>query len=257
MSAAKALLANIIDYAGLFPPAALDAQTALDNYNLYKNHPYAWMLGRFVMPTSLLGKAPAPDRITIVVKGESVELPPLPIQVECVEVDGSLARDPGRTVFQEIDWRGDFDRQMPERGGVKLRTGGRTPETVPPAEAVVQFLKAAANRRLQIKFTAGLHVPVPNDDPSVGARMHGFLNIFAAALAAYRSVKSDDELLFVLGKAGYADFALTPEEFRAGPLSFGVEEITTLRSNWVFSFGSCSFLEPVEHLESHGLLQYV
>lgn len=257
MSAARALFSDLIDYAGLFPPAALDARTALGNYASYKQHAHAWMLGRFVMPAPLLGKEPTPDRISLVVQGDGVELPPLPDQVESLEVAGSLARDPGRTVFQEIDWRDDFESLMPRQGGVKLRTGGLTPESVPTAETVVRFLQAAARRPLKIKFTAGLHVPVPNDDPRVGARMHGFLNLFAVALGVYRGGGNPLELADFLRDADYADFTLTRHEFRAGPLSFGQEEIRKLRSNWVISFGSCSFHEPVEHLESHGFLQHV
>jgi hypothetical protein len=44
------LLANAIDYAGLFPPANLELDTALRNYAEYSRHPDAWMLGPFILP---------------------------------------------------------------------------------------------------------------------------------------------------------------------------------------------------------------
>jgi hypothetical protein len=51
-----ALLNQLIDYAGLFPPAKLPLEDALTNYLRYrKESPYAWILGRFVCP---VGKLP-------------------------------------------------------------------------------------------------------------------------------------------------------------------------------------------------------
>jgi hypothetical protein len=48
----RAFLDQIIDYAGLFPPAKLPLEPALTNYLRYKkDSPHAWMLGRFVCPT--------------------------------------------------------------------------------------------------------------------------------------------------------------------------------------------------------------
>lgn len=51
----RALLADIIDYAGLFPPAELRLREALQNYVQYRQEPEAWMLGRFVIPVGRLG----------------------------------------------------------------------------------------------------------------------------------------------------------------------------------------------------------
>ena len=48
------LLANLIDYAGLFPPAALDMTTAGRNYAAYRRSETSWMLGRFIVPAPQL-----------------------------------------------------------------------------------------------------------------------------------------------------------------------------------------------------------
>lgn len=50
----RALLHDILDYAGLFPPAKLDLDTAIRNYARYANEPEAWMLARFICPASRL-----------------------------------------------------------------------------------------------------------------------------------------------------------------------------------------------------------
>src|SRR5260370_14371597 len=51
----RALLAGIVDYAGLFPPAQLPLDQAIRDYARYRTEPEAWMLGRFVIPASQLG----------------------------------------------------------------------------------------------------------------------------------------------------------------------------------------------------------
>jgi len=54
MSAIRALLWDLIDYAGLFPPAELGMMSAVRNYNDYRNGEYSWALGRFVVPAARL-----------------------------------------------------------------------------------------------------------------------------------------------------------------------------------------------------------
>src|SRR5690606_19531676 len=48
--AARVLLSGIVDYAGLFPPAALTMWSAVQNYAAYRSGVDAWALGRFVAP---------------------------------------------------------------------------------------------------------------------------------------------------------------------------------------------------------------
>lgn len=53
----RALLAGAIDYAGLFPPATLDLEPALQNYAEYVRSADAWMLGAFVLPIAKFEQA--------------------------------------------------------------------------------------------------------------------------------------------------------------------------------------------------------
>jgi hypothetical protein len=48
------LLSGLIDYAGLFPPAALDVRTATRKYAEYREGEYRWALGRFIVPVARL-----------------------------------------------------------------------------------------------------------------------------------------------------------------------------------------------------------
>jgi hypothetical protein len=47
-------MTGLIDYAGLFPPAGLDIDTAVRNYAGYLASENGWMLGRFIIPVSQL-----------------------------------------------------------------------------------------------------------------------------------------------------------------------------------------------------------
>ncbi len=48
------LLSCLIDYAGLFPPAALDMPATARKYAEYRESEYRWALGRFVVPVARL-----------------------------------------------------------------------------------------------------------------------------------------------------------------------------------------------------------
>lgn len=53
---ANSLLARLIDYAGLFPPAKLPMPKAVEAYARDLAGPHAWMLGRFICPASRLAE---------------------------------------------------------------------------------------------------------------------------------------------------------------------------------------------------------
>ena len=52
--ASRILLEGIVDYAGLYPPAALTVPAAARNYAHYRAGGAGWMLGRFVCPANTL-----------------------------------------------------------------------------------------------------------------------------------------------------------------------------------------------------------
>jgi hypothetical protein len=80
----------------------------------------------------------------------------------------------------------------------KLRTGGVTPESIPSPAEVAEFIWDCARAPVPFKATAGLHHPVraehrltyAPDGPR--AVMHGFVNVFLAAAAAWRAVQSGE-----------------------------------------------------------------
>ena len=54
MQPARALLAGMVDYAGLFPPAQLPLDDAVREYAAHLGDAEAWMLGRFIIPAQRL-----------------------------------------------------------------------------------------------------------------------------------------------------------------------------------------------------------
>lgn len=56
MTAARALMTGLVDYAGLFPPAGLEMVEAVRRYRAYLMGKDRWALGRFVLPAARLGK---------------------------------------------------------------------------------------------------------------------------------------------------------------------------------------------------------
>ena len=64
MTARRALLDGLVDYAGLFPPAGLPLGAALDTYAAARAGADAWMLARFIVPaTGLDALAAEADRL--------------------------------------------------------------------------------------------------------------------------------------------------------------------------------------------------
>src|SRR5260370_12360439 len=54
VDAAAALLCDLIDYAGLFPPASWAMAPSVANYDTYSRSEGSWILGGFIVPVGRL-----------------------------------------------------------------------------------------------------------------------------------------------------------------------------------------------------------
>jgi hypothetical protein len=64
LSSVRAMMAGMIDYAGLFPPAGLSMSSAMERYLDHRSGPEGWMLAAFVCPVGRLDElAPLLGRI--------------------------------------------------------------------------------------------------------------------------------------------------------------------------------------------------
>ena len=245
-----ALLANLIDYAGLYPPAGLPLHDVAEKYAGYRDSRHSWMLNRVVLPAAKLAEAPVGERwrITLLVDGEPGPLPP---QVETLETKS--------THRLSLPTYCEVPLEQVSDAFAKVRTGGLTPDAIPSVETIADFLHRAAERRVPFKATAGLHHPIRSPHPltyaadSPRAVMHGFLNVFAAASFAWHGAERE-VLVAVLGEEDPSAFEFTHSELRWHERQLSCAQIQVARSEFAHSFGSCSFEEPVADLRELGYL---
>ena len=294
VKAVDALLAGLVDYAGLFPPASEEMRTALENYAAYRDGDDRAALGRFIVPLARLeeledtgrdlmrrGDASEPWQISVLVAGDAasarekildfnrrhgpgskdghalidvVELKatsPEEIERDRAELDEPLV------AYFEIPISGDVSSLIKTIGRAgaraKVRTGGVTPDSIPDAARIVDFIAACRADGVAFKATAGLHHPIRGSyrltyaPGSAVGTMYGFLNVFVAAAlvsagadkrTAVRALQETDP-----GAFAFEDDAILWRDHR-----LTTDQIEGSRHGFAMSFGSCSFREPIDEL---------
>jgi hypothetical protein len=136
--------------------------------------------------------------------------------------------------------------------GIKIRTGGVSPELVPSSAALATAICGVRDEGLRWKATAGLHQPLCHFDSSVGCKVHGFVNLFVAAVMAdvHRLVPTAVEA--ILDDEDPSAFVFEENDVRWRDYTASVSEIARFRL--LESFGSCSFDEPRDGLRKLGWL---
>jgi len=290
MSAIRALMSGMIDYAGLFPPAALDMRAAVRNYADYISGDDSWALGGLVVPAarlaefsdvfndvccgerektwllSVLGSDDPADNVTRIsgfTQGatliDAVEMKAASPQ----EAENLISRLPdGLIAYIEFP-PAKVDEMLPllARSGVraKVRMGGLTPGAIPDSAAVAQFLIACADAQVPFKATAGLHhairdnYPLTYDADSPSATMHGFVNVFLAAALAWIG-KDEQAVLATLEEESPKEFRFTEDNVCWHKNALTTIQIGTMRRDFGIDFGSCSFEEPIEEVKALGWL---
>lgn len=289
--ALRALLHGLIDYAGLFPPAGLAMDAAVRNYDSYIRGEDAWMLGRFVVPAGCLAEyeeavrdahidshlwrlsvlATAADvgrvtRFNADKRDRFGEIDVLEVKAaNAREIhDTALAYGMGYQLYFETPpekWPSMLPATAVAKGRAKIRTGGEVASAIPEESRVLEFLRIASERRLAFKATAGLHHPLRamqrltyKPDSPTGV-MHGFLNVFCAAVLLWHEPDRRQEAAWMLGERD-AD-AITMDEamtWHNSGVTLTAQQIEGAREQFCISFGSCSFTEPIEDLRNLGWL---
>ncbi|MCG3160442.1 MAG: hypothetical protein JMDDDDMK_01511 [Acidobacteria bacterium] len=289
----QALLAGLIDYAGLFPPAALDMASAVSRYASYRKGETNWMLGRFIAPVARLDEFEKVAADHLRQDGAPWLLSALgggDLKSDLEKVAEFNERNSGRAVIDTIEIKaeraadiehamemmpatltpyfeisiahdpGDLIKLISALGArAKVRTGGVTAESFPSSLKLASFIKVCADEDAPFKATAGLHHPLRSvnrltyEPDSESALMHGFLNVFLAAAFA-QSGMSVERLVELLEERSHEAF-----QFDNGSVTWRGEmivrgQLRNARSLLAIAFGSCSFEEPIEDLKKIGLL---
>jgi hypothetical protein len=291
-NAPRALLRDLIDYAGLFPPASLTMTQAVANYDSYLHSEWNWILGRFIVPVARLGELEAAFvdlprtigtdfakwRVSVLLgadPGADVErirqFNRRMAAIESVEVKVANAEEIARlSKIIPVDLATYFEiplfdsaaciAAVAESGRrAKIRTGGETADKMPLAATVIEFIRQCAAANVPFKATAGLHHPLRSvhqltyQPDSASALMHGFLNLFLAAVFLRAGMQSDIAVQLMEEQSEEAfHFDVDGVVWRQHRLT--QEQIAEARRAFAISFGSCSFTEPIHDLRSLHLL---
>jgi len=192
------LLSGLIDYAGLFPPAALDMPTATRKYAECREGEYRWALGRFVLPIarldefekategilpdggwegddfwrlSALGGDDLPSDLNRIAefnrkRAGAAVIDTIEIKAGRVgDVENAMSLTPANlTPYFEIPINGDpaeLIKSVAEtEARAKVRTGGVTADAFPSSFDLARFIKICAEEDVPFKATAGLHHPL-------------------------------------------------------------------------------------------------
>ncbi len=293
--AAGALLAGLVDYAGLFPPAGLSMEAAVAEYDRWLGSAEAFMLGRFIAPAARLdelGRAAEPRRrrhgkhepwrvsaLVADVPGDVAHIDSFKLShaghatVDSVELkaatpgqaDAALAALPhGLTTYVEIA----PDQTLPEmlaalkrRGArAKIRTGGVVPDAIPDPGKLARFIAECAAAGVPFKATAGLHHPVRAEhaltyEPDAPRAVMHGFLNLFAAAAFARAGATADQLEAVLRETEPAAFRFDEASLAWRELRASADELVAVRRGFATSFGSCSFAEPVADLRALAVLR--
>ncbi|HVN92326.1 MAG TPA: hypothetical protein VMT38_01450 [Terracidiphilus sp.] len=284
MNAIDSLLAGLIDYAGLYPPARLDMHTATQKYLEYGQGTHAQALGRFVIDLDQF--PPLCDTAGDSIRGMRFSVIASPganwdhlqrlmdkgYAIEAVEVKADGAAEVARvaaqipagiTLYVEVPVQGTTAETLDAVAAaglrVKLRMGGVSAESIPSPRAIASMLGELSRRRMVFKATAGLHHPVRGrhtldySSESPTAVMHGFVNVACAATLLHFGCEAD-EAMEVLEEGCSSEWRVTPDSIGWRKNSWSADELGEMRQHFFAGFGSCSFEEPIRELEALGWL---
>jgi hypothetical protein len=285
MSVVRELLVNAIDYAGLFPPAGLGMEETVRKYASYRKGPDRWALGKLVVPVARLAEFEA-KAAPHLVPGEPWHLSVLggtdpsadlkaieafhdrhlnDVRIDSLEIKAASAAEvqqAGATIGGRIETFYEGPAELIEairgvRGRAKVRTGGVKTGMVPSPEELARFFFAARDK-VAFKATAGLHHalrsirPLTYESGCDTDLMHGFLNVFTAAAFAF--LKQDRYVPSILEERDARGFEFGESRLAWHGHEASREQVQLFRDNFLLSFGSCSFEEPIAELRELQLL---
>lgn len=146
------------------------------------------------------------------------------------------------------------DEDLPLSIGFKLRCGGVEAEQFPDIQQVALAIEECGQHNVAMKFTAGLHHPIRHFNETVDTKMHGFINIFGAAILMFHQKIDASELPLILSDEHDGSFIFDNQFFSWKQASVSVKQIIEARDRFCYSFGSCSFNEPIDDLTHLNLL---
>jgi hypothetical protein len=288
MTSLRTLLTGAVDYAGLFPPAKLNMETAVRNFASYRAGEHAWALGRFIVPVSrlaefeqeLVNATEGEGWIVSALAGSSLDedvaavfgfnkrqlaiIDTLELKASTVDEVRAVARTVPSLLagYVEIPIEPDPSMLITAicKSGLraKARTGGITADAFPTSPTLARFIRTCVTANVPFKLTAGLHHPLRGtyrftyEPDSPTGTMYGFLNVFVATGVA-QSDGSIADIAAALEEQSPSAFLVGDRQVLWRTYRIDITRMKSLKRE-IASFGSCSFTEPIEDLKSLNLL---
>lgn len=290
MSALETLLDGLVDYAGLFPPAALPMRAAVENYATYRVGARRGMLARFVLPVARLDEFlrevsaveahtdASPWALSVLAGPQDAATISAfnrehggRWRIDTIEAKAASPSDvaalalaySGLTVYVEIPVDDDPTELVQAIARhhlrAKIRTGGLTAEAFPAPASVLRFLAECVQRQVPFKATAGLHHPLRGEYPltyepdAPRGTMYGFLNVFLAATLLHAG-HEPEALAALLDERDPRAIEADANGISWRGRHASAAQVAQARQRFAESFGSCSFEEPVQDLAALQLL---
>lgn len=282
----RTLLAETVDYAGLFPPSQVPMAVAVQNFAEYLKSKHSWMLGRFIVPAANLDKFYKEAekhfdgkniwRLSAIIGEDSKR--------ELGKVKRFNDKNVGKAIIDTVEVKVFSPENIKNvlqflppdvvvyfeipssiiltdlitaiaitKTRAKIRTGGITPDAFPPVDEIVKFLRVCVAANVPFKATAGLHhplrcvKPLTYEEGAPKGVMNGFLNLFLTS-AFLRQNLNHTFVHDLMHDVDEKNFRFEDQGIFWKENFVSLKEIEIARQKCAISFGSCSFDEPVEDL---------
>ena len=165
-----------------------------------------------------------------------------------------------------------YNSSRSQKISIKFRTGGLTPESIPKTLPLAHAIHCLAKLLIPFKVTAGLHVPVPNFNAEVNAKMHGFLNVVLASMLAFETLPRGSHaeatadplnIQWLRSKIFSKNMSYEHLDVQDNSITlrmpsdsnkktvFDNSKIAEFRKKYFKGIGTCDFIEPIKYLEEH------
>ena len=155
----------------------------------------------------------------------------------------------------QSDLRGMMAALAGGEAGAKIRTGGITADLFPDTRSTANFIDLACVAEVPFKATAGLHHPFTHESATIDDAVEfGFFNIFLGAALRLHNHIDIDGLADMLNARDPSVFDFGDTHIIYEGMQLSLDQLAAARANFATSYGSCSFIEPIEDLQSLNLL---
>lgn len=138
--------------------------------------------------------------------------------------------------------------------GIKINCSEVKAGQIPDAKYLAEVLLYARDANVAVKFSGQENTPFPTYSYSLGTKVHGFINIFAASMLAYTQDLTIDETIEVIEEESPGNFTFKDDYFVWRELAAPTAEIKMLRMLSITSFNFTSFTTPIDGLKELGYL---